>query len=90
MDIIYDLFTLRNVNRPYTDKELEDLYKKDHSIQEENKQSRLKRCVSFNDPDYDNVSKEQTDNNQKASSSSVKKVGSTSTDTTDTTFCDDQ
>jgi hypothetical protein len=49
MDFIFDMFTLRNVNRPYTEKELEDVYKKDHSIRDEDKQSRLRKSVSFRD-----------------------------------------
>ena len=66
MDIMYDLCTLRNVNRPYTKEELEEMYKKDHSIKEEDKKSRLQRCVSFNDPDYDNVIiTEEKDTNKK-------------------------
>jgi hypothetical protein len=53
MDFIFDMFTLRNVNRPYTKKELEDMYKKDHSIRNEDKQSRLRRCVSVHDVEED-------------------------------------
>ena len=80
MDIIFDMFTLRNVNRPYTDNELTELYKKDHSIHEEHKQSRLKRCVSINDLDHDNVTcKEETNTNKKASTSTGIKDDKTST-----------
>lgn len=49
MDFIFDMFTLRNVNRPYTEKELKDVYKKDHSIHDEDKRSRLRKCVSARD-----------------------------------------
>ena len=55
MDIIFDLFALRNVNRPYTDKELDETYKKDFSIQDKEKQSRLKRCVSINDTERHDI-----------------------------------
>jgi hypothetical protein len=91
MDIIFDMFTLRNVNRPYTEKELEEIYKKDHSIQEEHKQSRLKRCVSINDIEHDNVTcKGETDTNKKASTSSGAKDDEPSINDADTTQCDDQ
>jgi hypothetical protein len=76
MDIMLDVFTLRNVNRPYTKEELEEMYKKDHSIKEEDKKSRLQRCVSFTDPDYDHE--------EKAPTSFVENV-----DKLDTTLCND-
>ena len=60
MDIIYDIFTLRNVNRPYTDHELKEVYNKDHSIQDEDKRSRFSRSVSFNNNEDANVVKDAT------------------------------
>lgn len=89
MDIIYDLYTLRNVNRPYTKEELEEMHKKDHSIKEEDKKSRLQRCVSFNDPDYDNyIIIDEKDTNKKASSSFIEKDDKPSTHVADTILCD--
>jgi len=86
---MFDLCTLRNVNRPYTEKELEEMYKKDHSIQEEDKKSRLQRCVSFNDPDYDTIINKEKDANKKASSSFVEKDDMPPSHVGDTTLCDD-
>lgn len=51
MDLIFDLFTLRNVNRPYTETELKEVQSKDHSIHDDSKKSRLSRCISFTDVD---------------------------------------
>jgi hypothetical protein len=48
MDIFYDyIVSMRNANRPYTQEELNEIYKKDHSIIEEDKRSPLGRRVSF-------------------------------------------
>jgi hypothetical protein len=49
MDFMFDMFSLRNVNSPYTQNELQDITRKDHSIRDEDKQSRLKRTVSIHD-----------------------------------------
>lgn len=54
------MFTLRNVHRPYTQKELDDVYKKDHSIRDEDKQSRLKKCVTAHDLSEDDKEKSDT------------------------------
>jgi hypothetical protein len=51
MDIIFDLFTLRNTNRPYSEAELKDMRKKDHTIRDDDKRSRLQRATSFRDVD---------------------------------------
>jgi len=88
---MFDLYTLRNVNRPYTQEEITELYKKDHSIKEDDKKSRLQRCVSFNDPDNDNVIVNKgNDNTKKASTSFVEMDDKPSTHTVDTTLCDDR
>lgn len=47
MENLQKLFSLRNVNRPYTQNELNDIYKKDYVIKDENKKSRLGRSVSI-------------------------------------------
>jgi hypothetical protein len=79
------------VNRPYTNEELKEMYKKDHSIHEEDKKSRLQRCVSFNDPDYDNVMiNEEKDTTKKASGSFIEKDDKPSTHIVDTTLSDDR
>lgn len=49
MDFIFDMFSLRNVNSPYTQSELQDIARKDHSIRDEDKQSRLRKSVSIHD-----------------------------------------
>ncbi len=53
MDIIYDLFAIRNVNRPYTEHELKEICSKEQTTPDENKRSRLSRCVSFDDVNED-------------------------------------
>jgi len=51
MDIIFDLFTERTTNRPYSEAELKDMRKKDHTIRDDDKRSRLQRATSFRDVD---------------------------------------
>jgi hypothetical protein len=90
MDIIFDLFALRNVNRPYTDKELDETYKKDFSIQDEGKQSRLKRCVSINDTELLDVHTHVADDqNEEGGTSSFASDANASADVASSTVTND-
>jgi hypothetical protein len=63
------MFSLRNVNRPYTEEEIREMYNKDHSIRDEERQSRLKKCVSFHEiteAEKTNDSVEHHDNSVKS------------------------
>ncbi len=64
MDFIFDMFSLRNVNRPYTQHEIREVYSKDHSIRDEERQSRLKKCVSFHEITDVDTEKDLQNNNE--------------------------